>query len=62
MARSDLGAKETAKARTLQMLFGFVGLEPTEILELGRDFREMREEADAAASRRRWPTAAGWNA
>ena len=46
MARGDLGAKETAKARTLQMLFGFVGLEPTEILELGRDFREMREEAE----------------
>lgn len=46
MARNDLGAKEAAKARTLQMLFGFVGLEPTEILELGRDFRDKREEAE----------------
>ncbi|MFO7759641.1 MAG: AAA family ATPase [Roseovarius sp.] len=46
MARADLGTKELAKARTLQMLFGFVGLEPTEILELGRDFREIREEAE----------------
>lgn len=40
LKRSDLGAKEAAKARTLRVLFNFVGLEPEEILELGRDFEE----------------------
>ena len=39
MGRADLGAKEEAKARTLKVLFEFVGLEPQEILELGRDFK-----------------------
>jgi hypothetical protein len=39
MKREDLGAKEQAKARTLKVLFEFVGLEPDEILELGLDFR-----------------------
>jgi AAA ATPase-like protein len=38
LKREDLGAKEAAKARTLRVLFQFVGLEPQEILELGRDF------------------------
>lgn len=47
MAREDLGAKEAAKARTLRVLFGFVGLEAVEILQLGRDFREIRDEATA---------------
>ncbi len=47
MGRSDLGAKEGAKARTLRVLFDFVGLKASEILELGRDFRELREEAEA---------------
>lgn len=47
MARGDLGAKEAAKARTLRVLFGFVGLEAEEILQLGRDFREIRDEATA---------------
>lgn len=46
MGRTDIGAKEASKARTLQMLFDFVGLKPSEILELGRDFREVREEAE----------------
>jgi energy-coupling factor transporter ATP-binding protein EcfA2 len=36
MARTNLGAKERAKARTLRVLFQFVGLSPEEILELGR--------------------------
>lgn len=49
MKRGDLGAKEAAKARTLRVLFGFVGLEAAEILELGRDFRDIREEAEAKA-------------
>lgn len=38
--RDDLGAKEAAKARTLRVLFKFVGLEPEEILELGREFKD----------------------
>ncbi len=40
LKREDLGAREAAKARTLRVLFKFVTLEPEEILELGRDFRE----------------------
>lgn len=50
MERSDLGAKEAAKARTLRVLFGFVGLEASEILQLGRDFRDIQEEAEAEAT------------
>lgn len=38
LKRTDLGAKEAAKARTLRVLFRFVRLHPEEILELGRDF------------------------
>jgi hypothetical protein len=38
LERQDLGAKEAAKARTLRVLFKFVRLNPSEILELGRDF------------------------
>ncbi|MFK0376960.1 AAA family ATPase [Pandoraea sp. NPDC090278] len=40
LERKDLGAKETAKARTLRVLFSFVRLQPKEILELGRDFKD----------------------
>lgn len=40
MARKDLGAREQAKARTLKVLFEFVKLQPKEILELGRDFKD----------------------
>lgn len=40
MARKDLGAKEQAKARTLKVLFEFVKVQPKEILELGRDFKD----------------------
>lgn len=46
MGRADLGAKESAKARTLRVLFDFVGLKADEILELGRDFRDIREDAE----------------
>ncbi|MBW7057389.1 AAA family ATPase [Paracoccus bogoriensis] len=46
MGRADLGAKEAAKARTLRVLFDFVGLQASEILELGRDFRDLREDAE----------------
>lgn len=45
--RQDLGAKEGAKARTLGVLFDFVGVQAQEILELGRDFRDLRDEAEA---------------
>jgi len=40
LKREDLGSKEAAKARTLRVLFKFVGLSPEEILELGRDFKD----------------------
>ena len=40
MTRTDLGMKEAAKARTLKVLFEFVKLQPQEILELGRDFKD----------------------
>ena len=40
LKREDLGSKEAAKARTLRVLFKFVGLSPAEILELGRDFKD----------------------
>lgn len=38
LEREDLGTKEMAKARTLRVLFSFVGLEAQEILELGSDY------------------------
>jgi len=41
LERKDLGAKEAAKARTLRVLFSFVRLQPKEILELGRDFKDL---------------------
>lgn len=41
LVRGDLGAKEAAKARTLRVLFSFVKLKAKEILELGRDFKEV---------------------
>jgi hypothetical protein len=40
LKRTNLGAKEADKARTLRVLFRFVQLSPEEILELGRDFRD----------------------
>lgn len=43
LERSDLGAKEAAKARTLRVLFRFVRLEPEEILELGQDFHDPKD-------------------
>lgn len=36
LKRTDLGPKEEAKARTLRVLFNFVGLKAEEILELGK--------------------------
>ena len=40
LRRTDLGAKEAAKARTLRVLFRFVKLKPTEILALGQDHKD----------------------
>ncbi|HEX6543526.1 MAG TPA: AAA family ATPase [Ktedonobacterales bacterium] len=37
MKRTDLGPREEAKARTLRVLFDFVGLKPEEILQLGQE-------------------------
>jgi energy-coupling factor transporter ATP-binding protein EcfA2 len=58
LKRDNLGAREAAKARTLRVLFTFVQLEPAEILELGRDFRDpqrqpRQEEIDAIATKKR---------
>ena len=44
LAREDLGAREQAKARTLKVLFEFVGLKPDEILDLGQDFPNRNRE------------------
>lgn len=44
LKRTDLGAKEEAKARTLRVLFSFVRLKPEEILELGRDFKDPQDQ------------------
>jgi len=40
LKRANLGAKDASKARTLRVLFSFVRLQPKEILELGRDFKD----------------------
>ncbi len=41
LKRTDLGAKEADKARTLRVLFKFVRLSPAEILKLGKDFSDQ---------------------
>lgn len=48
LARTDLGAKEAAKARTLRVLFSFVRLQAKEILELGKDFKDPSRQPTAA--------------
>ena len=60
LERTDLGAKEAAKARTLRVLFSFVRLSPEEILELGRDFDQSQhgrqptdEEIEVIAEKKR---------
>jgi hypothetical protein len=45
LARTDLGPKEQAKARTLKVLFEFVNLKPQEIHQLGRDFKDPNNRA-----------------
>lgn len=61
LERTDLGTREAAKARTLRVLFKFVGLKPQEILELGREFQDPKspgrlptpEEAAAIAEKKK---------
>ena len=48
LGRRDMGPKEEGKSRTLRALFEFVGLDPGEILSLGRE----GEGADAAERKR----------
>lgn len=57
--RKDLGARESAKARTLRVLFNFVRLSPADILDLGRDFisvhghRATQDQIEEIAERKR---------
>ncbi|MGY4437209.1 hypothetical protein ACVWWO_009686 [Bradyrhizobium sp. F1.13.1] len=59
LKRTDLGAREAAKARTLRVLFSFVRLQPEEILELGKEFPQAAgrsptpEEIAAIATKKR---------
>jgi hypothetical protein len=60
LARTDLGGREQARARTLKVLFEFVKLQPEEILELGKELEEpvhpnqrLSEEDIAAANKRK---------
>lgn len=55
--RDDLGIRDTARARTLKVLFQFVKISPQEILKLGRDVEDddepTDEELEAAALRKK---------
>lgn len=55
LKRDSLGQKEMAKARTLKVLFKFVNLQPSEILELGqalpRDQKPTDKQIEEAAER-----------
>jgi len=59
MNRDDLGVKESAKVRTLRVLFDFVKLSPKEILELGKDFhsrdgrKPTQEEIESIAEKKK---------
>lgn len=58
MSRADLGSHEAAKARTLKVLFEFVKLKPSEILELGKDLDDRQrqptqDEIHAVAEKKR---------
>jgi hypothetical protein len=58
LKRDDLGQKESAKARTLKVLFEFVSLQPQEILELGKDVHPVghvptTQQVEAAAERKK---------
>lgn len=51
MARDGLGSKETAKARTLKVLFQFVKLKPSEIRELGNQVQNPNQDQIDTATR-----------
>ena len=51
--RTDLGAKERAKAQTLKVLFDLVGLSPQEILELGRNSASTADDSDSIAQKKK---------
>jgi energy-coupling factor transporter ATP-binding protein EcfA2 len=55
LKRTDMGARETAKARTLKVLFEFVKLTPQEILDLGQEPAGTltEEQTKAAAEKKR---------
>lgn len=46
LKRQGIGAKEAAKARTLKVLFEFVKLEPSEIMQLGKELPESPRPSD----------------
>lgn len=54
LERDDLGLKEAAIARTLRVLFKFVGLEPRDIHRLGQDSvpEESEEQIDDASQKK----------
>lgn len=51
MTREGLGSKETAKARTLKVLFQFVKLKPSEIRELGNQVQNPNQDQIDTATR-----------
>ncbi len=57
LKRTDLGLREEAKVRTLKVLFEFVKLSPTEILELGQDLPDQppptKEQIEAVAEKKK---------
>ena len=51
LERKDLRGKDAAKARTLRVLFDFVGLEPQEILTLGEEKAPPADQSEASVQR-----------
>jgi len=52
LKRKDVGQKEAAKARTLRVLFAFVGLNAEEILELGKEPSAEPSHIESAADKK----------
>lgn len=53
LSRTDLGQKEEARARTLKVLFEFVGLEPKEILDLGAESNQNEDQIALTAEQKK---------
>lgn len=51
LEREDLTEKEAAKVRTLKVLFEYVKLDPSEILELGQDLPSQNAASDAVENK-----------